>query len=84
VDKVIGYCSQQGYSFSDSMLLLTGRLTHNIVQKGTNSGIPVIASLTVATDMGMKTAKESDTTLIGALTEDGCWLYNERITKLET
>jgi FdhD protein len=84
VDKVIGYCFQQGYSFSDSMLLLTGRLTSNIVQKGTNSGIPVIASLTVATDKGMTKAKESNTTLIGAMTEDGCWLYNEGATKLDT
>ncbi|MHA1613481.1 MAG: formate dehydrogenase accessory sulfurtransferase FdhD [Candidatus Thorarchaeota archaeon] len=84
VDKVIGYCFQQGYSFSDSMLLLTGRLTSNIVQKGTNSGIPVVASLTVATDEGIAKAKESNTTVIGAITEDGCWLYNEGATKLET
>ncbi len=84
VDKVIGYCVQQGYSFSDSMLLLSGRLTSNIVQKGINSGIPVIASLTVATDEGIAKAKESNTTLIGAMTEDGCWLYNEGATKLDT
>ncbi len=84
VDKVIGFGLQQGYSFSDSMLLLTGRLTSNIVQKGVHSGIPVIASLTVATDEGIAKAKESNTTLIGALVEEGCWLYNEGDTKLET
>jgi FdhD protein len=84
VDKVIGYCLQQGYSFSDSMLLLSGRLTSNIVQKGVNSGIPVVASLTVATDNGIAKAKESNTTLIGAMTEDGCWLYNEGATSLES
>ena len=84
VDKVIGYCFQQGYSFSDSVLLLTGRLTSNIVQKGINSGIPVIASLTIATYGGIQEAKRLDHTLIGCLNEEGCWLYHEGSIKIET
>ena len=84
VDKVIGYCLQQGYSLSDSMLLLTGRLISNIVQKGINSGIPVIVSMTVSTAEGIKISKEHNRTLIGCLSEEGCWLYHEGSVKLET
>lgn len=82
VDKVIGFGLQQGYSFSDSMLLLTGRLISNIVQKGINSGIPVIVSMTVSTAEGIKISKEHNRTLIGCLSEEGCWLYHEGSVKL--
>ncbi len=84
VDKVIGYCLQQGYSLSDSMLLLTGRLISNIVRKGINSGIPVIVSMTVSTDEGIKISKEHNRTLIGCLSEEGCWLYHEGSVNIET
>lgn len=84
VDKVIGFGLQQGYSFSESMLLLSGRLTSFIVQKGVNSGIPVISSMTVATYEGIKEAKKLNHTLIGCLSEKGFWLYHEGTTKFET
>lgn len=83
VDKVIGYCLQQGYSLSDSMLLLTGRLISNIVRKGINSGIPVLVSMTVSTAEGIKISKEHNRTLIGCLSEEGCWLYHEGSVKLK-
>ena len=84
VDKVIGYCFQQGYSFSDSMLLLTGRLTSNIVQKGIHAGIPIIASMTVATSDGIQKARENNRTLVGCLSDDGCWLYHEGAVKVNS
>ncbi len=82
VDKVIGYCAQEGYNFSQSMVLLSGRLLSNIVSKCRKSGIPLMASMTVATDGGIKQAKESGMTIIGALSEDGFWLYNEGVVKV--
>ncbi len=84
VDKVIGYGVHSGYKLTDSLVLLTGRLFSNIVEKAVNSGIAVIASLTVATNRGIQIAKESDTTLIGTLSKDGSWLYHEGITKVRT
>jgi len=83
VDKVIGYCFQQGYSFSDSVLLLTGRLTSNIVQKGIHAGIPIIASMTVTTSEGIQKARENNRTLVGCLSDDGCWLYHEGAVKVK-
>ncbi len=82
VDKVIGYGLQNGYSLSQSMVLLSGRLVSNIVSKCKNSGIPLMASMTVATDGGIKHGVESNMTIIGALSEDGFWLYNEGVVKV--
>jgi len=84
VDKVIGYGLQNGYSLSDSVLLLSGRLLSNIVSKGVNANIPVIASMTVATSGGISMAKENNHTLVGSLSEEGCWLYHEGVVKVQT
>lgn len=82
VDKVIGYATLENYNLSQCMILLSGRLLSNIVSKCKNSGIPLIASMTVATDGGIRISKDSNMTIIGALSEDGFWLYNEGAIKV--
>ncbi len=82
VDKVIGYGIQNGLNCTQSMILLSGRLVSDIVIKCVNSRIPLIASMTVATDGGIKLAVESNLTIIGSLSEDGFWLYNEGVVKV--
>lgn len=82
IDKVIGHFVLAGYSRMNSVLLISGRLISDIVEKGKKAGIPVIASMTVSSDLGIKIAIESNLTLIGGLTGQTCWLYNEGFTKL--
>lgn len=84
VDKVIGYGIEENYELSNSVLLLSGRLLSNIVSKGIHSGIPVIASMTVATSEGIWAARNSKCTLVGSLSEEGCWLYHEGVVKVQT
>ena len=48
-----------------------------MVRKGCNAGIAGMVSITVATDKGIEAAKEANMTLIGSLSKDGFWLYNE-------
>lgn len=84
VDTVIGYGLIEEYELSNSVLLLSGRLLSNIVSKGLNAGIPVLASMTVATSEGIFAARYNKCTLIGSLSDDGCWLYNEGIVKVDT
>jgi len=84
VDKVIGYGLQEGYALADSVLLLSGRLLSNIVTKGIHAGIPVIASMTVATLGGISEARKNNRTLVGSLSEEGCWLYHEGVVKVQT
>jgi formate dehydrogenase assembly factor FdhD len=82
VDKVIGYGLKEGYSLSHSMILLSGRLVSNIVSKCVNSKIPLIASMTVATDRGIALACEANITIVGSLSEHGFWLYHEGAVKI--
>lgn len=82
VDKVIGYALRERYILSDSVLLASGRLLSNIVSKGIHAEIPVIASMTVASLEGIQLARENNCTLMGSLSEEGCWLYNEGVTKV--
>ncbi|TFG97779.1 hypothetical protein E4H12_07755 [Candidatus Thorarchaeota archaeon] len=84
VDKVIGHGLQEGYILSNSLFLVSGRLVSNIVSKGIFAGIPVIASMTVATSEGIKKARENNRTLVGSLSEEGCWLYHEGDLKVKT
>ncbi len=84
VDKVIGYGLLEKYDLTNTVLLLSGRLLSNIVSKGINAGIPVIASMTVATSEGIWAARNSNRTLIGSLSDDGCWLYHEGPLKVKT
>jgi len=83
VDKVIGRGLQESYILSNSLLLLSGRLLSNIVSKGIHAGIPIIASMTVATSEGIQKARENNRTLVGCLSDDGCWLYHEGPLKVK-
>jgi FdhD protein len=82
VDKVIGYGIKKNWNLTQSMVLLSGRLVSNIASKCKNSGIPLIASMTVATDGGIKIATDSNMTMIGSLSDDGFWLYNEGVVRV--
>jgi FdhD protein len=82
VDTVIGHAAQSHFSLQESLILLSGRLASNIVSKGVNSKIPMIASMTVATDRGIELAREANMTIVGSLSEDGFWLYHEGAVKI--
>ena len=81
VDKVIGL-SYEEMDISESLLLLSGRLTFEVVTKAVNSGYPILASFAVATAQGIELAKKHNLTLIGGLKEDRFWLYHEGRVKI--
>jgi FdhD protein len=77
VDKTVGEAAMKGINYAKSLLMVTGRLSSSIVKKATHIGIPILASLTVATDAGIAIAKANDLTLVGSLTNSKFWLYHE-------
>ena len=83
VDKVLGFGLLDGYNLQESVLLVSGRLVSNIVSKGINAGVPIISSMTVATLEGMKLAQMNNRTLVGGISEKGCWLYHEGPLKVK-
>jgi FdhD protein len=65
VDKVIGSCARQGYSFEDKFLVSTGRLSGDMVLKAARVKIPVIASISSVLSTGMEIANKTGVTVIG-------------------
>jgi FdhD protein len=65
VDKVIGIAALNKTDLGNCFLVLSGRLSADIVLKAARVGLPVVASLAAALDSGIKVAKKAHLTLIG-------------------
>jgi FdhD protein len=65
VDKVIGMAALNKTDFSACFLVLSGRLTGDIVLKAARVGLSIVASLAAAIDSGIAIAKDAGLTLIG-------------------
>jgi len=65
VDKAIGTVALSKTDFGTCFLVLSGRLTGDIVLKAARVGLPIIASLAAAIDSGISIAEETNLTLVG-------------------
>ncbi|MDY6875388.1 MAG: formate dehydrogenase accessory sulfurtransferase FdhD [Chloroflexota bacterium] len=65
LDKISGLCLRQGWPTHDHILLTTGRLTSEMVNKATRMGIPIIISQTSPTSLSIQLAQAWSITLIG-------------------
>lgn len=66
-DKVAGMALLSGTDLSDKIALTTGRLSAEIVGKAVAHGIPVLASSSAPTAMGVQWARRFGLTLVGFL-----------------
>lgn len=65
VDKVIGRCLLEVIETKDRMLLVSGRISSEILLKTARRGIPFLISRSAPTDSGVKLAEKLGITLIG-------------------
>lgn len=65
VDKVVGDAALKGIDLTELLLASTGRLTSEMVAKAIRVGVPVLASLSAPTSLGVKIASNFGLTLIG-------------------
>jgi FdhD protein len=65
VDKTVGAASLAKAELNNCLLVLTGRLTADIIVKAARARIPLVASLAAALDSGIALAKDLDLTLVG-------------------
>jgi FdhD protein len=68
VDKLIGWALLQGrIPLADCALLASGRGGFEIIQKSLVAGVPLLASVSAASDLAVQLARECGLTLVGFL-----------------
>lgn len=64
LDKVAGYCLLNGLNLEQPVIVITGRISTDMVYKAARMRIPIIISLHSTTDLAIKAAEKLGLTLI--------------------
>lgn len=83
LDKVLGYGLRNGLlPWSKHVLLLSGRVSFEMMQKALAAGVPIVAAISAPTSLAVDFARDSGQTLIGFLRGDTMNVYAgpERVT----
>jgi FdhD protein len=82
IDKVLGHCLLRGIATDDRIILTSGRIPSEILLKVARARVPIVASVSAPTDLGVKLADGLGITAIGFVRGDRMNVYThaERIT----
>ena len=83
LDKVVGWALLEGrLPLRRHILLLSGRISFEMMQKALAAGIPVVAAISAPTSLAVEFAQESGLTLAGFLRDEKMNLYagTQRVT----
>ena len=75
LDKVIGRSFLNQRDLSRSILLVSGRISFELMQKARSAGIPVVAGISAPSSLAVAFAKESGQVLLGFLREGAGNVY---------
>jgi FdhD protein len=75
LDKLVGACALQGLATQSGVLLLTSRVSVEMVQKAAVLGAPVICAVSAPTALAVRTADAAGVTLVGVSRADGFELF---------
>jgi FdhD protein len=78
VDKVIGYALLENIQFQGKVMLVSGRLSSEIVTKCARCRIPVVVSRAAPTSLAVEIADAAGITLIGFVRGERMNIYTER------
>ncbi|WP_448588962.1 formate dehydrogenase accessory sulfurtransferase FdhD [Thermodesulfobium sp.] len=81
VDKAIGWALDKG--ICDIFLIVTGRVSSEMAMKAIYFGIPIIVSMTAASNVAVDFCNFSNVTLIGYAKMNSCKIYTNRERILE-
>ena len=82
LDKIVGSQVLAGHGpLNDRILMVSGRVSFEIVQKSAVAGIPIVCAVSAPSDLAIEAAQRLGVTLVGFLRGDGFNLYarDERI-----
>ena len=75
LDKVIGHALMNRIRLDEVILLVSGRISFELMQKALSARIPVVAGISAPSSLAVKLARESGQTLVGFLREKGFNVY---------
>lgn len=67
VDKVLGHCLEAGIDLSQCFLLVSGRVSFEIMQKALAGGIPLVAAISAPSSLAVEFAEQSNQALVAFL-----------------
>jgi FdhD protein len=77
LDKLVGSQLLDGaLPLHERMLMVSGRVSFEVVQKAAVAGVPIIAAVSAPSDLAIETAERLGVTLIGFLRGDGFNVYS--------
>jgi len=77
VDKLIGSQVMAGMlPLNDRVIMVSGRVSFEIVQKAAVAGIPILCAVSAPSDLAIATAERLGVTLVGFLRGDGFNVYS--------
>jgi FdhD protein len=84
IDKVIGFAMREGIERSQCFLLLSGRVSLEMIQKAICARVPIVAAVSAATAVAVDMADRLGCTLIGRLRDADMIVYThpERLAGL--
>lgn len=78
VDKVVGYALANRLAAADHVLVVSGRLGYEIVQKAVRFGVPVIAAVSAPSSLAVELAERFGVALCGFVRGERFNLYSHR------
>lgn len=75
LDKLRGLALQQGIDTRDCIILTTGRISSEMINKARSMGVPIVCSRTSPTSLSARLAAEWHMTLVGYLRRNSMNLY---------
>jgi FdhD protein len=77
VDKVVGYAlSHAMIPLANHLMMVSGRLSFEIVQKAAAAGVPILAAVSAPSSLAVELAETVGTTLVGFLRDGGFNIYS--------
>lgn len=75
LDKLAGALAQAGRSAGEGVILLTSRISVELVQKAAMMGAPVLAAVSAPTALALRTAEAAGICVAGIVREDGLEVF---------
>lgn len=75
VDKVVGHLARQGWPLPSLGLIVSGRVSFEIVQKAAVAGISMVCGVSAASSLAVELGEEFGMTVVGFLRDRGFTVY---------